>query len=258
ARAVVAVVHGVMEHSGRYTNVVDALVPRGYAVYALDLRGHGRSPGQRAFVNSFDEFRADVHAFLAMVRGHELGLPLFLLGHSMGGLIVLSYVLHENPALQGVIASGPALANNTSPVVRAVGQAVARVAPRLGLSMKKSAAPTLSRDLAVGAAYLADPLVPDQITVRLGAEIFAGAAWTAAHAAEFRLPLLLLHGGADPLVPPEGSRRFFAAAGSADKTFHEYPGSLHEIFNETNRAEVLADVAGWLDQHLDATASGGV
>ena len=129
-RAVLAIVHGFGEHSGRYPNVVGHLVPRGYAVYGFDHRGHGRSPGKRGHINTWSEYRDDVRAFLQLIKQHELTRQVFLLGHSLGGLIVLEYVLRYPDGLKGVIASGPLLARaRVSPVLAVLAKVLSRVAP---------------------------------------------------------------------------------------------------------------------------------
>ncbi len=251
-RAVVLVVHGILEHSGRYGNLVAHLVPRGYAVYAVDLRGHGQSAGRRGHLTDWDEIVGDLGAALRLVRSHEVGRPLFLLGHSLGGMIVLNYMLRERPSdLAGVIVSSPALAVGYSPLMQGLARVLSRVAPRLMIPDPPLTAATISRDPAVVAAYQADPLKLPGTTARFGAESLAAIRWTGAHAGEFPdVPLLIIHGAADRLVPPEGSRRFFAAAPIHDKTHHEYPGGYHESFNDTNRARALADVESWLKHHL--------
>ena len=256
-RAVVLVVHGILEHSGRYGNLVDALVPRGYALYAFDLRGHGQSGGRRGHLDRWDEIVGDLGAALRLVRNHEAGRPLFLLGHSLGGMIVLNYMLRERPTdLAGVVVSGPALAVGYSALMQGLARVLSRVAPRVVIPDPPLTADTISRDPAVVAAYKADPLKLPGTTTRFGAESLAAIRWTAAHAAEFpAVPLLIIHGGADRLVPPEGSRRFFAAVPGSDKTYHEYPGGYHESFNDTNRAHALADVESWLKRHLPPSAS---
>lgn len=249
-RAVLAIVHGFGEHSGRYMNVVNHLVPRGYAIYSFDHRGHGRSPGQRGHINSWEEFRQDVRAFLQMVSAQEPGRPLFLMGHSMGGLIVLEYALHYPEGLNGVIASGPVLAQvGISPVLMMVARLLSRIWPRFATNSGLDAT-AISRDPEVVAAYRADPLVHSTATARLGTEMGRATLWTHEHASEWRLPLLILHGGADRLVPPEGSRRFYENVPVADKERYEYEGGYHEPHNDVNRAQVLADLERWLERHL--------
>ncbi|MGQ9709616.1 MAG: lysophospholipase [Anaerolineae bacterium] len=249
-RAVLVIVHGFGEHSGRYMNVVNHLVPKGYAVYALDHRGHGCSPGPRGHINSWEEFREDVRAFIRKVAETEPGLPVFLMGHSMGGLIVLEYALHYPEGLKGVIASGPALAQvGISPALMVIARALSRIWPRFAMNTGLDAT-SISRDPEVVSAYQADPLVHSVGTARLGTEMTRAMLWTHEHAREWQLPLLILHGGADRLVPPEGSRRFFENVPIADKERIEYEGGYHEPHNDIHRAQVLTDLERWLERHL--------
>jgi len=249
-RAALAVVHGFGEHSGRYGNVVDWFVPKGYAVYALDQRGHGRSPGQRGHIDSFAEVRGDVRAFLDLVRGEQPGQPIFLLGHSLGGLIVLNCALHDPSGLAGVVASGPMLSQpGISPLLLVLSRFFSRVWPALGMNVGLDVS-ALSRDQAVVDAYVGDPLVHGKSTSRAGAELMATVEWTQAHAADLALPLLIVHGAADRLCDPAASRAFFENVAFADKQRLEYEGYYHEVFNDVGKERVLADVEAWLEPRL--------
>ncbi len=250
-RAVLTVIHGFGEHSGRYGNLVHHFVPKGYAVHALDQRGHGRSPGQRGHIESFAQVRGDVRAFLdAVRREEEPDLPLFLIGHSQGGLTVLNYALHDPSGLAGVVASGPLLSPpGVSPLLLQVSKLLSRLWPTVSLNVGLDVT-ALSHDQAVVDAYVADPLVHGKATARLGVEVMQAAEWTQAHAAEFRPPLLIVHGGADRLCDPAASRRFFEKVTNPDKARIEYEGLYHEVFNEVGKEQVLADVEAWLEKHL--------
>ncbi|MCX7681191.1 MAG: lysophospholipase [Anaerolineae bacterium] len=250
-RALLPIVHGAGEHSGRYGNVVSWFVPRGYAVYAFDLRGHGRSPGPRGYITDWSEFREDVRLFLEFVRLQEAdGAPLFLLGHSMGGLIVLEYTLHYPQGLNGVIASAPVLARvGLSPLLMALARILSGLWPRLTLNTGLDAT-LLSRDRAVVEAYIKDPLVHSLGTPRLGTELTRAFEWTQAHAAQMQVPCLIVHGSEDRLVPPEGSRLFYERMTLADKELRVYPGYYHELFNDVGKEQVLADVEAWVERHL--------
>jgi len=249
-KAVLPIVHGAGEHSGRYGNVVDWFVPKGYAVYAFDLRGHGRSPGPRGYVKRWTEFREDVKAFLKFVREQEPGRPMFLLGHSLGGLIALEYVLHYPEELIGVVASGPVLAQvGISSFLLVLARALSGILPRLTLKTGLDAT-TLSRDPAVVEAYVNDPLVHGLATPRLGTELARAIEWTQAHAAEMQIPCLIIHGSADRLVPPEGSRIFYDKMTLADKERQVFEGYYHEVFNDVGKERVLAAVEAWLERHL--------
>lgn len=249
-RAALAIVHGFGEHSGRYPNVVNHFVPRGYAIYALDHRGHGRSPGQRGHINAWREYRDDVRAFVQLVAARESSRPIFLWGHSLGGLIVLEYALHYPDNVRGVIASAPLLGQaGISPILIALARLLSRIAPTFSLSTGLDAT-TLSRDPAVVQAYTSDPLVHSLGTPRLSTEITAAQEWTLAHTSEWRVPLLLFFGTADRLVPPENTRKFFAAIPFPDKHKIEYDGAYHETHNDIIHAQVMADVEQWLGTHL--------
>ncbi len=249
-RAVVAIVHGHGEHSGRYMNVVNCLVPDGFTVYGFDLRGHGRSPGQRGFINSFGEFREDVKAYLQFVAQQEPGRPLFLYGHSLGGLIVLDYVEHYPQGLKGVIASGPAVGKlGISPVLQMIARVLSTIKPNFSLKTGLEVA-ALSRDTGAVQAYTSDPLVHDLGTARLGTEVAATAAYVNGHAADIKLPLLLVHGGADRICLPEGVRAFYDKVTFADKKRIEYPGGYHEPHNDVEHAKVVKDVEQWIVAHL--------
>ncbi len=251
-RAILAIVHGVGEHSGRYMNVVNCLVPDGFTIYGFDLRGHGRSPGQRGYINRFAEFREDVRAYLQFVAQQEAGRPVFLYGHSLGGLIVLDYVEHYPEGLKGVIASGPAIGKlGISPFLFAIARVLSVVAPRFSLKTGLDDE-GLSRDAKVVQAYISDPLVHDLGTARLGTEVPAAAAYVNAHAADIRLPLLIVHGGADRLSLPEGSRAFFDKVSFADKQRIEYPGGYHEPHNDLDSQKAIADIEKWIEAHIQA------
>ena len=246
-RGVLAIVHGFGEHSGRYANVVNHLTPQGYPIYGFDLRGHGRSPGQRGHINSWEEYREDVRGFLQVVSQGEPTLPVFMLGHSMGALIALDYLLHDPAGLRGAIISGAPLepVGVAKPILVILARVLSRVWPRfslpLGLDPKG-----ISRDIEVVKAYQADPLVHGKTTVRWGTEILQTIEWVKAHAAEVRIPILLIHGGSDPLNSPDGTRSFFDKVTFPDKQIKVYPGSYHEAHNDLDYAQVVNDMAQWL------------
>jgi alpha-beta hydrolase superfamily lysophospholipase len=249
-KATLAIVHGFGEHSGRYGNVVDWFVPRGYNVIAFDVRGNGRSPGRRGYVGSFAEYRGDIRAFLDLVRSLEPEGPLFLLGHSQGGLMVLNHVLHDPSGLDGVVASSPALGSlPVSPSLILLARALSRVWP--GMSMATGLDVTaLSRDEAVVRAYVEDPLVHNLGTPRLGTELMAAIEWTQGHAGDLSLPCLIVHGTDDRLCPCEASQAFFEACVCKDVERIAYEGGYHELFNDVDKERVLADVEAWLERRI--------
>jgi alpha-beta hydrolase superfamily lysophospholipase len=249
-RAALAIVHGHGEHGGRYQNVFDYFVPRGYAAYALDLRGHGRSPGQRGFVREWGDFREDCQAFLEFVRQREPGLPVFLYGHSLGGLIALDLVLRRPDGLQGVIISGPILGPPNIPaILMQISKLLSAVWP--GFSLNTQLDPTtISRNPEVVRAYVQDPLVHSKGTARFGTEMTRTIEWVHAHAGEWTLPLLLICGAEDRLVPPGDGLRFFENAGGSDKKRIAYPDGFHEPHNDIDKGVVFADLERWLEEHL--------
>ena len=252
-RAILAIVHGLGGHSDRYNNIVQHLIPKQYAVYALDLRGHGRSPGQRGYISAWSEFREDLEAFLQLIQIQNPGCPIFLLGHSLGGVIVLDYILrHPQQAsvLQGAIALAPSLGTvGVSPIRVLLGKMLSRVWPRFTLNtgIDLSAG---SRDEQVLAAFAQDTLRHTLATARLATEFFATVDWIYAHAADWQLPLLILHGGADRVALPAGSDIFYQRVNCTDKQRIEYPGAYHEIQSDLNYREVLADLEDWLERHV--------
>jgi alpha-beta hydrolase superfamily lysophospholipase len=250
-KAVLSIVHGHGEHSGRYGNVADWFVPRGYSVYAFDLRGHGHSKGRRGALKDFGEYREDVRAFLNLVREAEPA-PVFLAGHSLGGLIALDYALRNGNELAGVVASGPVLSPpGIPPFLLWLSKVLARVWPSLTLESGLDTS-ALSRDTAVVEAYVNDPLVHSKGSVRMANEMLDAVEWTQAHAADMVLPCLIVHGGEDRLCDPQASRVFFDNMTFADKAHLEYEGYFHEVYNDIGKEQVFADVEAWLERHLQA------
>jgi len=241
-------VHGYAEHSGRYEEMAEWFAARGCAVHAYDHRGHGRSDGIRCHVARFEEFVDDLASMLASVQAEHADLPVTLVGHSMGGLIALAFLTERKPAIASAVTSGAALAlGAVSPVRVALARAVRRVLPRLALGSGLDPE-GLSRDPEVVRRYLADPLIDRTMTASLGAELLTAAPRTAARASLVSVPLLVLHGGADPICAPEGSRTFHAGVKTAGSALRVYPELRHEIFNEPEREAVWQDVLTWLEE----------
>jgi lysophospholipase len=248
---VVLVVHGLGEHSGRYVHVAEALVAAGFAVHAFDHRGHGRSEGERTFVRSYDELLGDMVTVREAVEAEHPDRPLFVLGHSMGGNIVMGHVLDHQAGLAGMVLSGPALevGDDLSTIELRVFRLVARIAPKF--RPRALSAEAISRDPAVVAAYRDDPLVyTGRITAGLGAALIDAMGRFPARYHELRLPILLLHGTDDQLANIDGTRALEAAAVHADVTAHYYEGLYHEVFNEPERERVLGDLVAWLRANL--------
>lgn len=247
-RGVLLICHGLGEHAGRYGNVVDALLPDGWAVYGLDHRGHGHSGGRRAHLDAYADWLADFAAFRAQVASRHPDLPLFLLGHSMGGQIALAHALDQPDGLRGLVLSAPALASGQVPAAAIPAlRLLVRVGGRLrpvGIDVTK-----ISKDPAVVAAYRGDTLVHQgKPTLGLMSALFDGFALVE-RAGELRMPVLLQHGTLDELTDPAGTRALEAALRTPDRTVHWYEGLWHEIYNEPERDRPLADLRAWLDAH---------
>ncbi|MFN6565102.1 MAG: lysophospholipase [Nostoc sp. ChiSLP01] len=260
-KAILAIVHGLGAHSDRYHNLIQHFIPKQYAVYGFDLRGHGRSPGQRGYINRWSDFREDLRAFLELIKTQHPGKPIFLLGHSLGSVIVLDYALrypHEASALQGVITLAPALGKvGVSKTRLIIGKLLSRIWPRFSLNTGLDLSGG-SRDEKILAAYAEDSLRHTRGSARLATEFFATVDWVNAHAADWQLPLLILHGGADRVTLPEGGKIFLERVNCSDKLRIEYPGAYHELQSDLNYQEVLADLENWLERHLPCeTALGG-
>lgn len=250
-RAVVLLIHGYAEHAGRYGHVAAALTAQGCAVHALDHWGHGRSDGARSFVPAFAVLSDGVEALLAAAQAAHPGLPIFLLGHSLGGLIATRHLITHQQHYQGAVLSGPAIMPMEEPsrLLIWISRILSKIAPRMGVM--PPLAEGVSRDPAVVAAYKADPLnYIGKMGARMAQEIFDAMANVRGQAGRISVPILLLHGEADILTAPAGSRFLFDHVGSTDKQIKTYPELFHEIFNEPERDAVLADVTRWIDAHL--------
>ncbi|HOG45938.1 MAG TPA: lysophospholipase [Anaerolineae bacterium] len=251
-RGVVVIAHGLGEHSGRYKNLANWLVPRGYALYALDHRGHGHSSGYRGHVDRFGDYVADLGRLVDQAQAEEPGLPLFVLGHSLGGAIALAYALERPQGLRGVVASAPGLRRRSEvPWFKVLlGQALSRLWPtfthRSGLPVNG-----LSHDPQVALDYVADRLVHDRVSARLFTEAERAGEEVLANAGGLCLPCLLLQGDEDQLVDAQATVEFYERAAGADKALRVYPGFYHEGLNEMGRERPLGDLADWLDAHVE-------
>jgi len=248
-RRTLAIVHGFAEHSGRYDHVGAWFAARECAVHAYDQRGHGRSDGERGHVEAFSQLLDDCEAFLDAVRREHPEQPLFLLGHSMGGLVTTTLLADRKPDLAGAIVSGPplALGPGASRSKLRMARLLRRVAPRWKLGAGISAA-DLSRDPEIVKAYEDDPLVFHQATTTFGAELLDAAAQASEAGMRVRTPMLLLHGEADRLCPPAGSRHFHGQLRGAGHRLRVYPRLRHEILNEPEHEQVFEDVLGWIEE----------
>lgn len=249
--AAVIVVHGLTEHGGRYAGLAGALSGHGYAVYAVDLRGHGKSEGSPAFIRAFDDHLADVALLVDRVRSRQPGKPLFLFGHSMGGAILALWAITRQPEVGGLVLSAPPVrvGDNMFPILRRLAGILSRLAPRLRIT--RLGAKMLSRDPEVVAQFQGDPLVfHGRFPVRTGAEILRAGRQIEASMEDLRCPLLLLHGTGDVVTDSAGTEDLFTRAGSRDKTLKLYPGLYHDLLHEPEKEEVTADIVQWLNARL--------
>ncbi len=238
--AALLIVHGLGEHSGRYEHVGEHFAAAGIATRSFDLRGFGRSGGRRAFVEGFDRYLDDVEEQLAWTR--QAGGPVALLGHSLGGLIVLRYLQAGRAAPDMAVVSAPALAADVPAVKKAAAKVLSRWLPNIALP-NDITAEQLSSDPAVGEAYFADPHVYTKTTARLGAEILANIDLANAQLDRIDVPLFAIHGGADTVVPPAASAPLGGLAGAERVLF---PSFRHESFNERQQQQALDAVRDWV------------
>ncbi len=249
-KAVVCLVHGLGEHVSRYAHVAEAFGREGFVLLGADLRGHGRSGGPRGHISSIEDFMQDIDVLLEQARTRYPNLPLYLYGHSLGGIQVLHYGLMRKPKVKGVIATSSglhtAIENQSMKVLMAklLGSLIPTVAIPSGLDSK-----TISHDEKVVQAYNSDPLVHDKISLGFGKVMIGVTAWTLAHAGEFSLPLLLLHGKADALAFPSSSIEF-AAPLKEKCTLVLWDDAYHELHNEPIKDEVFKTMTIWMDARL--------
>jgi len=250
-RAVLLVVHGFAEHSGRYINVVNHFVPKGYAVYIFDQRGHGRSQGLRGYVENFSYFVNDLETFLGVIRNKHHSAKIFIVGHSMGGTIATAYAVSHQDQVDGLLLSGTALkvgAGVPSGLI-IIARLLSLLLPKVGLYVIDASA--ISRDKTVVDAYVNDPLVyRGKIRARLGVETIKAMQMLLSQMSTIHLPILIMHGTADRLSDPKGSEILYNGVKSRDRTLKLYDGFYHEIFNEPGRERVFTDMEAWLVAHV--------
>lgn len=246
-RAVLILMHGLKDHSSRYETFARQLNDAGFAVYAFDLRGHGRSGGPRAFVRSFTEYLTDFATFVGRVRERQRKRPLFLLGHSMGGAIVTMFALSDAKAIQAFALTAPGLkvTDDVTPGrIRAV-TLLAKIVPRAHIYHVANS--DFSRDPKVVEDMDLDPLIDQRrLPARLAVEFLGAMRQIQARTRELTLPFLVMHGTGDRLTNPQGSRDLYQNASSSDKTLKLYNGLYHDLLHEPERARVSADLLDWL------------
>jgi len=250
-KGILLVVHGLAEHCGRYMNLVNHFVPLGYAVYGMDHVGHGKSDGVRVHVQRFEDFTDTLRTFFDMIKNWHPETPIFMVGHSLGGLIAAIYLLEHPSELTGAVLSGPSvkIPDHISSATIFLGKMFSALIPKLGLVGLDPAG--VSRDPAVVEAYINDPLVyGGKTTARLAAEIVRAMQRVSAEGSGITLPVLIIQGGQDRLVDPSGAQMLYEKIGSKDKIIKIYDSLYHEVFNEPEHDQVLSYVEGWLESHL--------
>jgi len=233
-------------------NIADHLVSNEYGVYAYDLRGHGNSPGQRGHINSWMEYRIDLLKFINVIRAQQSKTVVFLMGHSLGALIALDFILWENERLAGTIISGAPI--EPVGVVKPYKVALARVLSRIYpgfpiyLGLDRNA---ISRIPSVVKSYKKDSLVHGRISARWGAEVLSALESVKVWGKSINTPLLMIHGEADRLNSAEGARKFFDRIHSCDKEFISYSDGYHELHNDLDNEKMLDDLLVWINRHME-------
>ncbi|MDF2695849.1 MAG: Lysophospholipase, partial [Labilithrix sp.] len=251
ARAVVVIVHGFKAHSGLYEWPAEQMVKRGLAVYALDLRGHGKSEGERLYVDKMMDYVDDVNRLVALAKAREPGCPVFVLGHSAGGVISCVYALEHQKEIAGLICESFAHEVPAPDFALAILKGVSYIAPHahvLNLENK-----FFSRDAGFVAAMTSDPLI-EQVgyPAHTVAEMVRADERLKREFPLITLPVFILHGTEDRVTMPHGSERFNELGGSEDKTFKLYEGHYHDLLNDVGKERVLADIIEWISTRIGA------
>jgi alpha-beta hydrolase superfamily lysophospholipase len=251
-RGMVVVAHGIGEHGGAYAHLAEAIGPAlGVDFIALDFRGHGRSSGRRGLVRRYEDLVEDLRAAVAWAKSRRPDVPLFLLGHSNGGQVVLRLALEGADGVAGVIASNPSIriAMPVPPGKLKLGKMLLSLAPWITLRAEAPSA-WMTRDPAMQQMYRTDNLRHNRISAPLFFGMVEGGEMLLARAGEIRAPILMLIGGQDPVVSPQSNRQFYDRLGSADKTLLLYPKMLHEPINELGREQVFDDLTRWIEPRI--------
>lgn len=252
-KAVVALVHGLGEHTGRYAHVGKVLTDAGYALVGFDLRGHGRSGGPRGHAPSLDMYMQDIRRFFGLLEKRYLALPHFLYGHSLGGLLVLAYAIQYGAHLRGVVATGPGLRSSLQEQKAKVAfvRLLGSIWPTMTLQSGLDAA-AISRDTAIVEAYKSDPLVHNSASLGFGKAALQAIDLCFERATEFPVPLLIMHGKSDTIAYSSGSEEFaeLLRAAGKDVTLKLWNHLYHEVHNEPEKEEVFKFMVAWLDQHM--------
>jgi alpha-beta hydrolase superfamily lysophospholipase len=249
ARSVIAICPGFNSHSGHYAWAAEQLCAAGYVVYAVDLRGRGRSDGERYYVKSFSDYENDLASLVSLARSREPELPVFLLGHSAGGVISCGYAIYHQGDLAGLICEDLAFRVPTPDFALAALKGLSHVAPHAHVLRLHNE--HFSRDAAWVETLNGDSLIAHEVQPTLTVAEMVRADERLEHDFHLiRLPLLILHGTADKVTKPSGSQLFYERVGSKDKTLNLYEGHFHDLLNDTGREKVMGDILGWMEQRL--------
>lgn len=248
-KAVIAIVHGMGEHLGRYTHVAKMFTENGYAAFSFDQCGHGRTEGKRGHTTSYDALLDGVGAMLAEAQQRYPGLPIYIFAHSMGGNVAINYILRRKPNIAGAIVTGPwlKLAFNPPPLQVIAARIVQRLFPAYTTN-RPMKGDHLTSDPVMIKRYQEDPLGHGSITARFFFSVQTAGLWALKHASEWKVPLLLMHGGNDKVTSINASRQFAESVGPLC-TFMEWPDYKHELHNELEREDVFDVMLEWLGNH---------
>ena len=250
-KAVLLIVHGLAEHSGRYINVANYFTNKGYTVCSFDYSGHGKSEGPRGYVKQFSCYLDDLKSFLDIVRNKYPENKIFIVGHSVGGTIAANFAINHQHEFDGLILSGATIipGSSLSPVKIVMAKFLSLILPKIGVDIIEASA--ISRDKAVVNSYINDPLVyRGKISARLGVELIRAMQKIKLQRQRIKLPILIMQGTDDQLSRPDGSLILYEGVGSPDKAIKHYDGFYHEIFNEPDSEQVFRDMEAWLVDHV--------
>jgi alpha-beta hydrolase superfamily lysophospholipase len=249
-KATVIIVHGHGDHSGGLYNISFSLVQEGYIVYTFDLRGHGKSSGERGFINSWDEYRGDLHEFRRLVSKKQPGLPLYMIGHSMGGVIALDYAIDFSSGISGIIAIAPAVSYEVTRFERLGITLMGKLKPDLSIDKSKKFQ-LMTKNSAMAAKFYSDSLRHNTITPGLGRGLIQGVSRVLNQAPLISMPFLLQYGLRDKITPPTKLGSFFKQVSSKNKQLIEYPAAKHRPFDGAGKEQFLRDMITWLDQQVE-------
>jgi len=252
-RAVIILIHGFNSYSAYFAWPAEQFAARGLACYALDLRGRGKSEGERFYVEKFSDYLGEVDGLVRQARSENPGLPVFVLGHSVGGVIATSYVFDHQNEIAGLICESFAYDVGLPDAAALLLKGISHLAPHLHVYTLKNE--IFSRDPAVVSRMNNDPLIEKESQpAETSAEVLKASDRLTENFPKFTVPVLIIHGTADKATKPAGSQRFYAMAGSKDKTLKLYEGHFHDLLNDVDKEVVMADIQAWIDKRLPATA----